>query len=193
MDNIYDIKSITIYALATLLIGAFQSYVIFPIEKNIFGSEVVEYVSLLFIPHAFHVFFIMLLGARGIIPIGIGLFLFTFTYSVDLINNTLITISMASSLLVALILMNYICGRKWSSHIMFLEDSGRLFRAFVVISLVSSFINSIMHNYLYVPNQDLLVHFIVGDTLGAALVALLFVVFRNVIFDKIRSIDGVSS
>lgn len=174
-----------------MLSGLVQSFVIYPIEKYYFESSIVEYVSWLYIPRAFHVFVVMLLGFLGLIPLFIGSLVSTFFYSSDLYNNIVTAASVTLAMAFALSVINYVCGRKWHSSAIFRDNTGWVFRIFVAIHLVSSLANTMIRNYLYLPEgQNLTFSCFLGDTFGGVLVIFVFLLFRKRFFNRLKIIDG---
>ena len=128
MKSLRKIQIITIYTLIALFAGFFQSFVIYPIEKHLFMSEVVEYVSWVYIPRSFHVFVVMMLGMLGLIPVFIGTLALTSICASVLMNNAFSVVSSVSSLAITLLLVNYMRGEKWSASIISTENSDRFFK-----------------------------------------------------------------
>ena len=141
-------KPLTLYiSLAGLLLAvfAFQFEVLQPIEKALLGKGKIHFVDWLFLPHGLKVIFVVLLGASvlwGIFSVQFVAMLFFLGTSFE---TALIYAMIATSgLWVSLALLNWPSGRSLNKGFSLGENTSfRLFRAVILIALITSLVTAL--------------------------------------------------
>ena len=134
-------------SLAGLLLAvfAFQFEVLQPIEKALLGKGQIHFVDWLFLPHGLKVIFVVLLGASvlwGVFPVQLAAMWFFLGTSFE--TALVYAIVATGGLWVSLILLNFPAGRSLNKGFASGEDTSfRLFRAVILIALITSLITAL--------------------------------------------------
>ena len=159
-----------------ILIFFIQKFCIYPLEKNIFPSALIEQASILYLPHAARIITFYVLGPIVLIPIFLSQ---CFTYIV--LNDSNIINSMILSFLSTLsIFLGFELFRLFKKNILFEIDKIVDWKKIILIGFLTSFFNSNLSSaYLSFNNKstfDILLNFrfLLGDVLGLVFGMLIF-------------------
>ena len=167
-------KSLTLHiSLAGLLLAvfAFQFEVLQSIEMALLGKGQIHFVDWLFLPHGLKVIFVVLLGASvlwGVFPVQLAAMWFFLGTSFE--TALVYAIVATGGLWVSLILLNFPAGRSLNKGFASGEDTSfRLFRAVILIALITSLVTSLGMSAWYASIDGVWVFpfkFLIGDMLG---------------------------
>ena len=187
-------KPLTLHiSLAGLLLAvfAFQFEVLQPIEKALLGEGQIHFVDWLFLPHGLKVIFVVLLGASvlwGVFPVQLAAMLFFLGTSFE--TALVYAIVATGGLWVSLILLNFPAGRSLNKGFASGEDTSfRLFRAVILIALITSLITALGMSAWYASIDRVWVFpfkFIIGDMLGALVILTILVAVRKPILNTVK-------
>ena len=187
-------KPLTLHiSLAGLLLAvfAFQFEVLQPIEKALLGEGQIHFVDWLFLPHGLKVIFVVLLGASvlwGVFPVQLAAMLFFLGTSFE--TALIYAIVATGGLWVSLILLNFPAGRSLNKGFASGEDTSfRLFRAVILIALITSLITALGMSAWYASIDRVWVSpfkFIIGDMLGALVILTILVAVRKPILNTVK-------
>jgi len=172
-------KPLTLHiSLAGLLLAvfAFQFEVLQPIEMALLGKGQIHFVDWLFLPHGLKVIFVVLLGASVLwgVPVQLTAMWFFLGTSFETALVYAIVATGGLWLWVSLILLNFPKGRSLNKGFASGEDTSfRLFRAVILIALITSLITALGMSAWYGSIDRVWVFpfkFIIGDMLGALVV-----------------------
>ena len=187
-------KPLTLHiSLAGLLLAvfAFQFEVLQPIEKALLGKGQIHFVDWLFLPHGLKVIFVVLLGASilwGVFPVQLAAMWFFLGTSFE--TALVYAIVATGGLWVSLILLNFPAGRSLNKGFASGEDTSfRLFRAVILIALITSLITSLGMSAWHASIDEVWVFpfkFIIGDMLGALVILTILVAVRKPILNTVK-------
>ena len=160
-----------------ILIFFIQKFCIYPLEKNIFHSALIEQASVLYLPHAARIITFYVLGPIVLIPIFLSQ---CFTYIV--LNDFNIINSMILSFLSTLsIFLGFELFRLFKKNILFEIDKIVDWKKIILIGFLTSIFNSNLSSaYLSFNNKstfDILLNFrfLLGDVLGLVFGMIIFI------------------
>ena len=172
-------------ALIAILLLSFelQNYVIMPIEIALFPSKDIEHASLLFIPNGLKLLAVYLLGIVAVPAI----FITQFINGLMAFNASLLDASVGALLgsiaaIAPVALINFLFKNKWYDGVALHGSEGiGTFRAFIVVVILSTFINSILHSAYYFDGGSITLPFryLFGDIMGALVVFGLVILMRR--------------
>jgi hypothetical protein len=187
-------KPLTLHiSLAGLLLAvfAFQFEVLQPIEKALLGEGQIHFVDWLFLPHGLKVIFVVLLGASvlwGVFPVQLAAMWFFLDTSFE--TALVYAIVATGGLWVSLALLNFPAGRSLNKGFASGEDTSfRLFRAVILIALITSLITALGMSAWYASIDRVWVFpfkFIIGDMLGALVNLTILVAVRKPILNTVK-------
>jgi hypothetical protein len=174
-----------------LILFAFQFEVLQPLEKQLLGKGQIHFVDWLFLPHGLKVIFVVLLGASVlwvIFPVQLIAMWFFLGTSFD--TALVYTIIATSGLWVSLALLNFPAGRLLNKGFAFGEDTSfRLFRAVILISLITSLITGLGMStwYAFVDGVWVFpIKFLMGDMLGTLVILTILIAVRRPILNMVK-------
>ena len=187
-------KPLTLHiSLAGLLLAvfAFQFEVLQPIEKALLGEGQIHFVDWLFLPHGLKVIFVVLLGASilwGVFPVQLAAMWFFLGTSFE--TALVYAIVATGGLWVSLALLNFPAGRSLNKGFASGEDTSfRLFRAVILIALITSLITALGMSAWYASIDGVWVFpfkFIIGDMLGTLVILTILVAVRKPILNTVK-------
>ena len=187
-------KPLTLHiSLAGLLLAvfAFQFEVLQPIEKALLGKGQIHFVDWLFLPHGLKVIFVVLLGASilwGVFPVQLAAMWFFLGTSFE--TALVYAIVATGGLWVSLILLHFPAGRSLNKGFASGEGTSfRLFRAVILIALITSLITALGMSAWYASIDEVWVFpfkFIIGDMLGTLVILTILVVVRKPILNTVK-------
>jgi len=187
-------KPLTLHiSLAGLLLAvfAFQFEVLQPIEKALLGEGQIHFMDWLFLPHGLKVIFVVLLGASvlwGVFPVQLAAMWFFLgtSFETALVDAIVAT----GGLWVSLILLNFPAGRSLNKGFASGEDTSfRLFRAVILIALITSLITALGMSAWYASIDGVWVFpfkFLIGDMLGTLVNLTILVAVRKPILNTVK-------
>jgi len=187
-------KPLTLHiSLAGLLLAvfAFQFEVLQPIEKALLGEGQIHFVDWLFLPHRLKVIFVVLLGASvlwGVFPVQLAAMWFFLgtSFETALVDAIVAT----GGLWVSLILLNFPAGRSLNKGFASGEDTSfRLFRAVILVALITSLITALGMSAWYASIDGVWVFpfkFLIGDMLGTLVNLTILVAVRKPILNTVK-------
>ena len=187
-------KPLTLHiSLAGLLLAvfAFQFEVLQPIEKALLGEGQIHFVDWLFLPHGLKVIFVVLLGASvlwGVFPVQLAAMWFFLgtSFETALVDAIVAT----GGLWVSLILLNFPAGRSLNKGFASGEDTSfRLFRAVILIALITSLITALGMSAWYASIDGVWVFpfkCLIGDMLGTLVNLTILVAVRKPILNTVK-------
>jgi len=187
-------KPLTLHiSLAGLLLAvfAFQFKVLQPIDKALLGEGQIHFVDWLFLPHGLKVIFVVLLGASvlwGVFPVQLAAMWFFLGTSFE--TALVYAIVATGGLWVSLILLNFPAGRSLNKGFASGEDTSfRLFRAVILIALITSLITALGMSAWYASIDGVWVFpfkFLIGDMLGTLVNLTILVAVRKPILNTVK-------
>ena len=174
-----------------LILFAFQFEVLQPLEKQLLGKGQIHFVDWLFLPHGLKVIFVVLLGASVlwvIFPVQLIAMWFFLGTSFD--TALVYAIIATSGLWVSLALLNLPAGRPLNKGFSSGEDTSfRLFRAVILIALITSLITGLGMSTWYASIDGEWVFpfkFLIGDMLGTLVILTILVGVRKPILNTVK-------
>ena len=187
-------KPLTLHiSLAGLLLAvfAFQFEVLQPIEKALLGEGQIHFVDWLFLPHGLKVIFVVLLGASvlwGVFPVQLAAMWFFLGTSFE--TALVYAIVATSGLWLSLVLLNVPAGRSLNKGFASGEDTSfRLFRAVILIALITSLVTALGMSAWYASIDGVWVFpmkFLIGDMLGTLVILAILVAVRKPILNTVK-------
>ena len=179
--------------LAALLLTlfAFQFEVLQPLEKGLLGKGQIHFADWLFLPHGLKVIFVVLLGASvlwGIFPVQLVAMWFFLGTSFE--TALVYAIIATSGLWLSLALLNMPAGRPLNKGFSSGEDTSfRLFRAVILIAIITSLITALGMSAWYASIDGEWVFpfkFLIGDMLGTLVILTILVAVRKPILNTVK-------
>jgi len=187
-------KPLTLHiSLAGLLLAvfAFQFEVLQPIEKALLGEGQIHFVDWLFLPHGLKVIFVVLLGASvlwGVFPVQLAAMWFFLGTSFE--TALVYAIVATGGLWVSLTVLNFPAERSLNKGFASGEDTSfRLFRAVILIALITSLITALGMSAWYASIDGVWVFpfkFLIGDMLGTLVNLTILVAVRKPILNTVK-------
>lgn len=178
-------------SLLLLTMFAFQFLVLQPLEKTLLGEGQIHFVDWLFLPHGLKVIFVVLLGASvlwGIFPVQFVAMLFFLGTSFE--TALVYAMITTSGLWVSLALLNWPSGRSLNKGFSSGENTSfRLFRAVILIALITSLITALGMSTWYASIEGVWVFpfkFLIGDMLGTLVIFTILLVVRKPILNTVK-------
>ncbi len=174
-----------------LILFAFQFEVLQPLEKQLLGKGQIHFVDWLFLPHGLKVIFVVLLGTSilwGVFPVQLAAMWFFLGTSFE--TAFVYAIVATSGLWVSLALLNLPAGRPLNKGFASGEDTSfRLFRAVILIALITSLITALGMSAWYASIDGVWVFpvkFLIGDMLGTLVILTILVAVRKPILNTVK-------
>ena len=174
-----------------LILFAFQFDVLQPLEKELMGEGQIHFADWLFLPHGLKVIFVVILGASvlwGIFPVQLVAMWFFLDTSFE--TALVYAVIATSGLWVSLALLNFSAGRPLNKGFSSGEDTSfRLFRAVVLIALITSLITALGMSTWYASIDGVWVFpfkFLIGDMLGTLVILTILVAVRKPILNTVK-------
>ena len=174
-----------------LMLFAIQFEVLQPLEIELLGEGQIHFVDWLFLPHGLKVIFVVLLGALvlwGVFPVQLVAMWFFLGTSFE--TALIYAIVATSGLWVGLALLNMPAGRSLNKGFASGEDTSfRLFRAVILIALISSLITALGMSTWYASINGVWVFpfkFLIGDMLGTLVILAILVAVRKPILNTVK-------
>ena len=174
-----------------LMLFAFQFEVLQPLEIELLGEGQIHFVDWLFLPHGLKVIFVVLLGTSvlwGIFPVQLVAMWFFLDKPFD--TALVYAIVATSGLWVSLALLNMPAGRPLNKGFALGEDTSfRLFRAVILIALITSLITALGMSTWYASVDGEWVFpfkFLIGDMLGTLVILTILVAVRKPILNTVK-------
>jgi hypothetical protein len=164
----------TIYVFFFLI----QKHLIYPIEKQLFPSYLIDKASILYLPHAIRIIAYYVIGFKSLIPIFISqCFTFIFFNNANVIETIILSTSSTFS-----IYLGFQVFKNFKKQILFNLDEIIDWKKIILIGIIVSIINSTTGSLYFFTfdskiNMDLVLNlrFLMGDTFGLLFGMLLFV------------------
>ena len=160
-----------------LLCFFLQKYIIYPLEKNILPSYLIDQASLLYIPHAVRIISYYVVGRLVLIPIFLSQ---CFTYI--LLNNEPTTHSIILSFISTFsIFLGFELFNLFNQKISFKLDKIIDWKKIILIGCFVSVFNSLLSSYYLVSSQNisfdilLNIRFLIGDVFGLVFGMIMFI------------------
>ena len=174
-----------------LAVFAFQFEVVQPFEKALLGKGQIHFADWLFLPHGLKVIFVVLLGASvlwGVFPVQLVAMWFFLGTSFE--TALVYAIIATSGLWLSLALLNMPSERPLNKGFASGEDTSfRLFRAVILIALITSLITALGMSAWYASIDGIWVFpmkFLVGDMLGTLVILAILVAVRKPILNTVN-------
>ena len=174
-----------------LMLFAFQFEVLQPLEKALLGKGQIHFVDWLFLPHGLKVILVVLLGASvlwGIFPVQLVAMWFFLGTSFE--TALVYAVIATSGLWVSLALLNLPAGRPLNKGFTSGEDTSfRLFRAVILIALITSLVTALGMTAWYASVDGEWVFpfkFLIGDMLGTLVILAILVAVRKPILNTVK-------
>ena len=187
-------KSLTLHvSLAVLLLAlfAFQFEVLQPLEKALLGKGQIHFVDWLFLPHGLKVILVVILGSSvlwGLFPVQLAAMWFFLGTSFE--TALVYAVIATSGLWVSLALLNLPAGRPLNKGFASGEDTSfRLFRAVILIALITSLVTALGMTAWYASVDGEWVFpfkFLIGDMLGTLVILTILVAVRKPILNTVK-------
>jgi len=173
------------------MLFAFQFEVLQPLEKALLGKGQIHFVDWLFLPHGLKVIFVVLLGASvlwGIFPVQLVAMWFFLGTSFE--TALVYAVIATSGLWLSLALLNFPAGRPLNKGFSSGEDTSfRLFRAVILIALITSLVTALGMTAWYASVDGEWVFpfkFLIGDMLGTLVIFTILVAVRKPILNTVK-------
>ena len=171
------LNSFIIIFLATIISISFQNLIIYPIEKIIFKSSAIDYVSIFFIPHGVKIILFFIFRYSSIFPI----FLATYLYEYDILLSAS---HLAGSFvgIAAISFSFFICSYLIKPIVRLNTVGFPIWRLLLVVTLISSLINGSLQSMIAsftFKDFNLNILFLIGDILGAVVIISLLIISRK--------------
>ena len=155
-----------------------QKYMIYPIEKYLFPSYLIDKASILYLPHAIRIIAYYVLWFKALIPIFISqCFTFIFLNNGDVIETIILSASSTFT-----IYLGFQFFKNFKNQISFNFDDIVDWKIIIIIGIIVSIINSTVGSlYFFTFDSkikiDLILNlrFIIGDTFGLIFGMFLFI------------------
>ena len=174
-----------------LMLFAFQFEFLQPLEKELLGKGQIHFVDWLFLPHGLKVIFVVLLGASvlwGVFPVQLVAMWFFLGTSFE--TALVYAIIATSGLWLSLVLLNVPAGRSLNKGFASGEDTSfRLFRAVILIALITSLVTALGMSAWYASIDGVWVFpmkFLIGDMLGTLVILAILVAVRKPILNTVK-------
>jgi hypothetical protein len=174
-----------------LAVFAFQFEVLQPLEEELLGKGQIHFVDWLFLPHGLKVIFVVLLGASvlwGVFPVQLVAMWFFLGASFE--TAFVYAIIATSGLWLSLVLLNVPAGRSLNKGFASGEDTSfRLFRAVILIALITSLVTALGMSAWYAFIDGVWVFpmkFLIGDMLGTLVILAILVAVRKPILNTVK-------
>ena len=174
MSNLFVL---TIVFLMFLFFFLIQLYVIYPIESNLFPSSFIDQASLLYLPHCTRIIMYFILGKIIIIPIFLSqCFTFIILNDASIYESLILSLISSLSIIFGFELFNF-----YKKNIYYQINKIIDWKKIILIGFFASISNSFFSTiYFYYAggfdfNINLMIRYIIGDTLGLFLGMLVFI------------------
>ena len=154
-----------------------QKYFIYPLEKVIFPSHLIDQASILYIPHAVRIISYYVFGRLVLIPIFLSqCFTYIFLNNEPIIHSLILSFISTSSIFLGFELFNL-----FNTKISFKLDNIINWKKIVLIGCFVSLFNSSFSSYYLIKsknvNFDILlnIRFLIGDIIGLVFGMIIFI------------------
>ena len=153
-----------------------QNSIIYPIEKFITKSPVIDYVSILYLPHGTKIILFFIYRHISIFPIFLATYIYGFTLDFNIVHLVGSFIGIFGVFLSFLL-----CSFLLQNETVYSEKFV-LWRLLVVVTLFSALLNAIFQSMLIsfiFKDFNLNLLFLFGDIMGSITIIFLMISFRN--------------
>ena len=153
-----------------------QNSIIYPIEKFITNSPVIDYVSILYLPHGTKVILFFIYRHISIFPIFLATYIYGFTLDFNIVHLVGSFIG-----IFGIFLSFFLCSFLLQNETVYSEKYV-LWRLLVVVTLFSALLNAIFQSMLIsfiFKDFNLNLLFLFGDIMGSITIIFLMISFRN--------------
>lgn len=155
----------------------FQNVVIYPIEKIIFKSSAIDYVSIFFIPHGIKIILFFIYRYNSIFPI----FLATYLYEYNMLTS--ISHLAGSFIGIAAISLSFLIISYLMRPVLILDSlKFPIWRLLLVVTFISSLMNASLQSMIAsftFKDFNLNILFLIGDILGSTVMISLLIILRK--------------
>ena len=172
--NIYAQTLIIFFSVYFVL--SFQSNFIYPVEKYITNSPVIDYVSILYLPHGLKIILFFIYRSISIFPIFLATYFYGFSLDFN-ITHLLGSFIGIFAIYIAFLLCSFLLINKTIHSKKYL-----LWRLMIVVTFFSALLNSILQSMLVsytFKDFNLNLLFLFGDIMGAFTVIFLMLGIRG--------------
>ena len=153
-----------------------QNNIIYPIEKLITNSPVIDYVSILYLPHGTKIILFFIYRHISIFPIFLATYFYGFTLDFNIVH-------LAGSFIgiFGIFLSFFLCSFLLQNETVY-SKKYVLWRLLVVVSLFSALLNSIFQSMLIsfiFKDFNLNLLFLFGDIMGSIIIIFLMISLRS--------------
>ncbi|MDC3140426.1 hypothetical protein OBA40_03615 [Alphaproteobacteria bacterium] len=169
---------VPIIMFSVLFVLYIQDNLIYPIEKLITNSPVIDYVSLMYLPHGVKIVLFFIYRHISIFPVFIATYLYGFTIDFNIIHLLGSFIGIFG-IFVAFFFCSFLLKNETIRSQKYL-----LWRLLVVVTIFSALLNAILQSMLvsYVfKDFNLNLLFLFGDIMGSITIILLLLSFRGIL------------
>ena len=155
-----------------------QKNIIYPIEKLITSSPVIDYVSLMYLPHGVKIILFFIYRHISIFPVFIATYLYGFTIDLNIMHLVGSFIG-----IFGIFVAFFFCSFLLKNETIYSEKY-LLWRLLVVVTFFSALLNAILQSMLvsYVfKDFNLNLLFLFGDIMGSVTIIFLLLCFRSIL------------
>ena len=173
-NNIY-VHSLVSFCLVFFVL-LIQNNIVYPIEKHITNSPVIDYVSILYLPHGIKIMLFFIYRHISIFPIFLATYIYGFTTDFNFVHlvGSLIGIF---GILVSFFLCSFLLKDETIYSKKYL-----LWRLLIVVTFIFSLLNSIFQSMLIsfsFKDFNLNLLFLLGDIMGSITIIFLIISLRR--------------
>ena len=174
------------YAVLTLVVFlsfALQFKVVLPLETVLLPHMDPQHASLLFLPHGIGVLLAFLLGVYALPVLYLARLVASFWFMGGGLDEVMITAALGTlACFLPVVVLNFLTHQPW--HVgPGMQDPGRLslFRLLILLVVLSSLFNSLLHSYYYagVSGPEVAFRYLFGDMAGSFVVLAIFIALRR--------------
>lgn len=176
--------------IALLLSFVVQIKLVFPLEQRFVPAEIVELVSLLFLPFGLKVIFATLAGTIAIIPIFLA-HAFVDIYFGKGASEILLEASVGVFIIyLPIAIFNFVAQRPLLKSLDLESPNTNIFRYVLALALLASMLNALIHTVIFQGfNIDLLAfRFVVGDVGGTIVVLIVLIALKRPLVRLMHSV-----
>ena len=171
----YYLQSLIVFS-SVFFILVIQDYLIYPIEKIITQSPVIDYVSILYLPHGVKIILFFIYRNISIFPIFLASYLYGFTLDFNMVHmfGSIIGIF---GIFIAFLLCSFLINDETIYSKKYL-----LWRLLVVVTFFSALLNAIFQSMLVsltFKELNLNLLFLFGDIMGSITIIFLIISLRG--------------
>ena len=173
-NNIY-VHSLVSFCLVFFVL-LIQNNIVYPIEKHITNSPVIDYVSILYLPHGVKIILFFIYRYISILPIFLASYLYGYTLDFNIVHLIGSFIGILA-IFVAFFLCSFLLKNETMDSTKF-----QLWRLLIVVTFFSTILNAIFQSMLIsfiFKDFNLNLLFLFGDIMGSITIIFLTISFRN--------------